>query len=161
LRRPGRNYVPLANLIGIIFQILDDYLNLQSSTYATNKGYCEDLSEGKFSFPVVHSIRADSSNRQILNILRARPKDVDTKAYAVKYMDEVTNSFEYTRKVLDRLMLDARGEVAKLGGNEAVGKILDKLEAGWKATEGQAKVASPAVDRRGFGLVPASPSMGL
>lgn len=25
-----RNYVPLANLIGIIFQIRDDYVNLQS-----------------------------------------------------------------------------------------------------------------------------------
>lgn len=83
-----RNYVPLANLIGIIFQIRDDYVNLQSaqvsskaavltptalitsdSQYADNKGYCEDFTEGKFSFPIVHSIRADSSNRQILSAL--------------------------------------------------------------------------------------------
>ena len=160
MRRPGRNYVPLANLIGIIFQILDDYLNLQSSTYATNKGYCEDLSEGKFSFPVVHAIRADASNRQLLNILRAKPTDVDTKAYAVKYMDEVTHSFAYTRKVLARLMVDARGEVEKLGGNRAVAAILDKLEAGWKG-DAQGKVASPVLERRGYNLPPASPSMGL
>lgn len=35
--------------------------------YANNKGYCEDFSEGKFSFPIVHSIRADTTNRQILS----------------------------------------------------------------------------------------------
>jgi len=28
---PRRDYVPLANLIGIIFQIRDDYVNLQSA----------------------------------------------------------------------------------------------------------------------------------
>ena len=37
------------------------------SQYASNKGFAEDLTEGKFSFPVVHGIHADSSNRQILS----------------------------------------------------------------------------------------------
>lgn len=143
--------MPLANLIGIIFQIRDDYLNLQSDTYTTNKGYCEDLSEGKFSFPVVHAIRADTSNRQILNILRERPTDHETKAYAVKYMDEKTRTFEYTRKVLDRLMLDARGEVERLGGNRAVEAILDQLEAGWKT--GKSAVPSRATSPK-----PAAPA---
>lgn len=35
--------------------------------YLANKGYCEDLTEGKFSFPVVHGVRANHSNRQILS----------------------------------------------------------------------------------------------
>jgi hypothetical protein len=35
--------------------------------YADNKGFAEDLTEGKFSFPVVHGVRADPSNRQILS----------------------------------------------------------------------------------------------
>lgn len=38
-----------------------------TSQYKSRKGYCEDLTEGKFSFPVVHGIRADTSNRQILS----------------------------------------------------------------------------------------------
>ena len=42
-------------------------MNLQSSEYADNKGFCEDLTEGKFSFPVVHGVRADQGNRQILS----------------------------------------------------------------------------------------------
>ncbi|KAM0793283.1 hypothetical protein ACM66B_000744 [Microbotryomycetes sp. NB124-2] len=125
---PPRNYVPLANLIGIIFQIRDDYVNLQSAEYANNKGFCEDFSEGKFSFPIVHAIRADTSNRQILNILRERPSSPSPKSYAVSYMTRRTKSFEYTRRVLESLMSQARREIERLGGNVGVEKILEKLE---------------------------------
>lgn len=31
-----RSYVPLVNLIGVIFQIADDYLNLQSDAVRAN-----------------------------------------------------------------------------------------------------------------------------
>ncbi|KPV78322.1 uncharacterized protein RHOBADRAFT_10877 [Rhodotorula graminis WP1] len=127
---PPRDYVPLANLIGIIFQIRDDYVNLQSAEYTANKGYCEDLSEGKFSFPIVHAIRADTTNRQLLNILRERPSSPGPKTYAVTYMETRTGSFAYTRDVLRRLMVQARAEVARLGGNAGVEQILDKLELG-------------------------------
>jgi hypothetical protein len=34
--------------------------------YAANKGFAEDLTEGKFSFPVVHGILKDKGNRQML-----------------------------------------------------------------------------------------------
>ncbi|GAA5955108.1 hypothetical protein JCM8115_001853 [Rhodotorula mucilaginosa] len=125
---PPRNYVPLANLIGIIFQIRDDYVNLQSVEYANNKGYCEDFSEGKFSFPIVHAIRADQSNRQILNILRERPSSPGPKQYAVSYIDTKTHSFAYTREVLRSLTRQAREEVHRLGGNEGVEEILRRLE---------------------------------
>ena len=71
----------------LFFQIRDDLMNLQSaevnklsplecleldltfSQYTSNKGFAEDLLEGKFSFPVVNCIRADTSNRQILSTL--------------------------------------------------------------------------------------------
>ncbi|GAA5923387.1 farnesyltranstransferase [Sporobolomyces koalae] len=125
---PPRDYVPLANLIGIIFQIRDDYVNLQSVEYANNKGFCEDFSEGKFSFPIVHAIRADQSNRQILNILRERPSSPGPKTYAVSYMNRKTNSFAYTRQVLRKLTAQAFAEVQRLGGNPGVEAILKKLE---------------------------------
>jgi len=35
--------------------------------YTSNKGFAEDLTEGKFSFPIVHGISADTSNNQILS----------------------------------------------------------------------------------------------
>ncbi|GAA5859614.1 hypothetical protein JCM8547_006164 [Rhodosporidiobolus lusitaniae] len=152
---PPRDYVPLANLIGIIFQIRDDYVNLQSVEYANNKGFCEDFSEGKFSFPIVHAIRADQSNRQILNILRERPSSPEPKTYAVSYMKTKTRSFAYTRQVLKTLTAQAFTEVERLGGNPAVVAILKKLEVeepedeveaeeeeeGEKGVEGPVKVA--------------------
>jgi geranylgeranyl diphosphate synthase type 3 len=61
------DYIPLVNLVGVYFQIRDDYMNLQSTEYGDNKGFAEDLSEGKFSFPIVHAVRADTSNRQVLS----------------------------------------------------------------------------------------------
>ena len=35
----------------------DDYANLTSDDYATNKSFAEDLTEGKFSFPILHAIK--------------------------------------------------------------------------------------------------------
>ena len=37
--------------------------------YRANKSYCEDLTEGKFSFPIIHAIRADFSDTSLLSIL--------------------------------------------------------------------------------------------
>ena len=53
------DYVPLVDLVGVLFQIRDDYINLQADEYATNKGFAEDLTEGKFSFSIVHGVRAN------------------------------------------------------------------------------------------------------
>ncbi|KAI9167721.1 Geranylgeranyl pyrophosphate synthase [Paramyrothecium foliicola] len=122
--------VPLVNLIGLIFQIRDDYMNLSSSEYSSNKGMCEDLTEGKFSFPVIHSIRSDPTNLQLINILKMKTTDVEVKRYAVKYMER-TGSFEYTRAVLAVLIQRARkmaDDVDKgLGRTIGIQKILDKM----------------------------------
>lgn len=122
--------VPLVNLVGLIFQIRDDYMNLSSKEYTTNKGMCEDLTEGKFSFPVIHSIRTNPTNLQLLNILKLKPTDVDVKRYAVTYM-EGTGSFEYTRRVLDVLTQRARKMADDVDGGRGkaagIHKILDKM----------------------------------
>ena len=34
-----------------------------------NKGFAEDLTEGKFSFPIIHGILSHPENNQIMNIL--------------------------------------------------------------------------------------------
>ncbi|KAK5106400.1 geranylgeranyl pyrophosphate synthetase [Lithohypha guttulata] len=123
--------VPLVNLMGLVFQICDDYLNLSSSIYTQNKGMCEDLTEGKFSFPVIHSIRANPGNLQLINILKQRTHDEEVKRYAVKYM-ESTGSFEYTRKVVRELRNKALAVINELdadtGRGAGVRKILDKMD---------------------------------
>ncbi|EIN06618.1 terpenoid synthase [Punctularia strigosozonata HHB-11173 SS5] len=121
------DYVPLVNIIGIYFQIRDDYMNLQSTEYATNKGFAEDLTEGKFSFPIVHSVRADASNRQVLNVLQKRPATPTLKRHIIGYMRDHTRSLEYTLTVLRSLERQIRNELERLGGNRAIDAIVDAL----------------------------------
>lgn len=73
-------------LLGLYFQIRDDYENLQSADYAKNKTFCEDLSEGKFSFPIIHAIRKDPNDGRIFGILRQRTQDYELKKYAVSVL---------------------------------------------------------------------------
>ena len=130
---PDADLVPLVNLIGLYFQIRDDYMNLQSAQLIENKGFCEDLTEGKFSFPVIHSIHSAQEDRTLMHILRQRTQNIATKQFALEYMDRVTNSFAYTRSVLTSLGAQARGEVRRLetllGENSKLHAILDALEA--------------------------------
>lgn len=127
--------VPLVNVLGLIFQICDDYLNLSHHAYTNNKGLCEDLTEGKFSFPIIHSIRAAPHNLQLLNILRQRTRDDEVKRYAVAYL-ESTGSFAYTRTTvlgLRRRALDAierlerEVDVNGAAGGVAVRAMLEKI----------------------------------
>ncbi|KAH8698481.1 geranylgeranyl diphosphate synthase [Talaromyces proteolyticus] len=130
----NKDCVPLVNILGLIFQICDDYLNLSDTTYSKNKGLCEDLTEGKFSFPIIHSIRSDPSNVQLINILKQKTKDDEVKLYALKYM-ESTSSFAYTRKVVGQLrdkaypMIDAMDGVQDdPNGNREGQLVRDILE---------------------------------
>ncbi|CAN8103574.1 unnamed protein product [Discula destructiva] len=121
------DYVPLVNLLGAIFQIRDDYLNLQSDAYTKNKGYGEDLTEGKFSFPIIHSISSNPANPSLLSILRQRTEDEDVKRYAIQYIKS-TGSFEYTEQKIAALMEEAK-EAAKVVGCDARGinKIVEMI----------------------------------
>lgn len=121
------NYVPLVDLIGIYFQIRDDYMNLQSSSYTDHKGFAEDLTEGKFSFPVIHGIRHEPRDRQIISVLQKRPKTPTLKHHIVAYLRDSTRSFEYTLRVMRSLEQQARADIARLGGNTILEGILDKL----------------------------------
>jgi len=104
-------------------------MNLHSTDYTQNKGLCEDLTEGKFSFPVIHSIRSNPQNLQLINILKQKTTDETVKRYAVSYM-ESTGSFAYCRKVLRELIEEAMGVVGRVDegrGGEGVRAILDRL----------------------------------
>ncbi|KAG2101021.1 isoprenoid synthase domain-containing protein [Suillus discolor] len=114
-------------LIGIYYQIRDDYMNLQSDEYTGTKGFAEDLSEGKFSFPVVHGILDQPENQLIIDVLQKRPETPTLKHRAIEYLRDTTKSFDYTLAVLHKLEQQARGEVERLGGNPILSALLDKL----------------------------------
>ncbi|KAF2721957.1 terpenoid synthase [Polychaeton citri CBS 116435] len=124
------DYVPLVNTVGLLYQILDDYRNLSDTLYTNNKGLCEDLTEGKFSFPIIHAIRSDPSNLVLINILKQKTQDEEVKRYAVGYMEKM-GSFSYTRRVLRGLTKKAHGLVEEVdmgrGRGGGIGAILEKL----------------------------------
>ncbi|KAL4934113.1 FPP/GGPP synthase family protein [Aspergillus undulatus] len=134
----GKDCVALVNVMGLVFQICDDYLNLSNTTYTQNKGLCEDLTEGKFSFPIIHSIRSNPGNHQLINILRQKTKDEEVKRYALQYM-ESTGSFKHTQRVVRDLRaraLQLIDEIENSGNGEQpeghndgamVCAILDKI----------------------------------
>jgi geranylgeranyl diphosphate synthase type 3 len=124
------DYIPLVNTVGLLFQILDDYKNLSDTTYTSNKGLCEDLTEGKFSFPIIHSIRSDPNNLVLINILKQKTQDEEVKRYAVAYMEK-TGSFTYTRRVLRGLTKKALQLVDEVDGgrgrSEGIKDVLERL----------------------------------
>ncbi|KAB8227330.1 FPP/GGPP synthase family protein [Aspergillus alliaceus] len=120
----------LVELLGVTFQIRDDYMNLQDGLYAEKKGLMEDLTEGKFSYPIIHSIHAAPGNTQLISILKQRSEDEAVKLYAVQYMESM-GSFQYCREVLSRLMEQTRSYISELesslGPNRGLHCILDLL----------------------------------
>ncbi|KAL1453958.1 hypothetical protein WDU94_010259 [Cyamophila willieti] len=120
------DFTTLAGILGLYFQVRDDYCNLCSKEYSENKSFCEDLTEGKFSFPVIHAIQSRADDRQVMNILRQRTRDVEVKKYCISLLDKF-GSFDYTREVLKGLDVSARTEVERLGGNPLLEAILDEL----------------------------------
>jgi len=122
-----RDYLPLVNDLSLYFQIRDDYINLKSEDYAKNKSFAEDLTEGKFSFPIIYAIRADPEDRRLQSILKQKTEDANLKQHAVTYMESV-KAFSYTEKVLEDLGKKIRQQIADFGGNDALSKLLDYLE---------------------------------
>lgn len=122
------NLIHLTNLIGISFQIRDDYCNLFTNDYKDNKGFAEDITEGKFSFPLIHAIINDKNSNKILNILKQRTKDNDLKYYVVDYLVNHTHSAKFTKQVLEQIHEQILQEINNLGGNELLIEILNGLK---------------------------------
>ncbi|XP_076449066.1 geranylgeranyl pyrophosphate synthase-like [Babylonia areolata] len=120
------DFKPLLDVLGLYFQIRDDYANLLSDEYKANKSYCEDLTEGKFSFPIIHAVRADLTNTTLLNVLRQRTNDNDVKKYCVDYMKKM-GSFDYTQSVLVDLEKKALALIESHGGNPHLSSLVKEL----------------------------------
>lgn len=120
------DFVPLVNTIGLYFQILDDYLNVQSPKYHQNKSFFEDLTEGKYSFPIIHSIQSNTRDNRLQKILTKKPSNMEMKKYAVSIMEE-THSLEYTVQQLEQLKTSLDEQIEAFGGNEKLTSVLGTL----------------------------------
>lgn len=121
------NFEKLVNDLGLYFQIRDDYINLCDEEYFKSKSFCEDITEGKFSYPIVHCIQTNQTNNRLLSILKQRTEDIDVKRYAQSLMKDA-GSLEYTRDKCRSLKHDINEQVKSFGDNPVLISLLDKLQ---------------------------------
>ncbi|XP_069461361.1 geranylgeranyl pyrophosphate synthase-like [Ambystoma mexicanum] len=118
-----RDFKPLLNTLALYFQIMDDYKNLHCTEYGEYNIFCDDLTEGKHSFPTVHAIWSRPESGELQKILSQRTENIHLKKYFVQYLEKV-GSFEYTRQTLKELESELHREIERLGGNlELVGFV--------------------------------------
>jgi geranylgeranyl diphosphate synthase type 3 len=121
------DFAPLVNNMAMYFQIRDDFINLADEEYMKSKSFCEDLTEGKFSFPILHNISKDPTDRRLWNILKQRTDDNDVKRYAQRLMKD-SGSLTYTRDKCRSLMAETVAGIQKLGGNDPLIHLLKRLD---------------------------------
>lgn len=122
-----QDFSDIVTTLGLYFQIRDDYAIFVSKEYKESKGnLCEDLTEGKFSFPIIHGISADPNSTQIMNILKQRTTDVELKKYCITLLTKL-GSFEYTKGILNDLEDKGRGAIMLFGGNLVLEHMLSGL----------------------------------
>ena len=103
----GQSMVPLCNLLGIIYQVRDDYQNLINGTMIANKGFADDISEGKMSFPIIHGLRYERDNKLdplLLNIILKKTDDIDMKNVAVDFLKYKSRSLDHTESIIKQLV---------------------------------------------------------
>mmetsp|Transcript_6948 Transcript_6948/g.15739 ORF Transcript_6948/g.15739 Transcript_6948/m.15739 type:complete len:311 (-) Transcript_6948:9-941(-) len=121
------DFTALVNNLAVYFQIRDDFINLVDEEYMKSKSFCEDLTEGKFSFPVIHCIRNSPGDHRLSSILKQRTDDTDVKRYAQQIMVE-SGSLEYTKEKCAILKRGIMAEIEKLGGNPPLLKLVEALD---------------------------------
>jgi len=133
-KKVNGEYVNLANTIGEYYQIRDDYSNLLSETYKNNKGFCEDITEGKYSYPIIHCIKNHPESHQLEKIIKQRTSNVELKMYCIKLMKE-SHSFDYTKEKLLLIEQKINKQIEALGGNIILKKMCEELSKNYKEKE--------------------------
>ncbi|PFH58372.1 hypothetical protein XA68_13757 [Ophiocordyceps unilateralis] len=110
----------LARLLGQWYQVRDDYMNLKGSGYSKEKGFCEDLDEGKFSYPILCCCASDAFARDvILGILRQRASSTaqtappESKLQILEVMKQ-SGAFAETFSLLRMLQMEVEAEIGAL-----------------------------------------------
>lgn len=111
-------------LIGRFFQIRDDYQNLVSADYAKQKGFAEDLDEGKYSFALIYCIQtldshakfaSDAMHLRALLMKRRVEGKLDTEAKnEILAIMKRAKSLNCTLEILTELFDELEREVGVL-----------------------------------------------
>ena len=113
------NFYPLAELLGRWYQIRDDYMNLNGAQYTQEKGFCEDLDEGKFSYPIVRCCSSDSTAREIIMHTFQRKQStlaLESKIRILNLMQEA-GALQETHSLVISMQQQIEDEIGRLEGH--------------------------------------------
>lgn len=122
-----------AEAIGVAFQIQDDILNLISEEFASRKGgFGEDITEGKRTLMVIHTIKkANSADKKVLiDILNMHTTDQKLRNEAIailKKYGSIVYAKEYARKILKEAWADAEKSLKAGEAKEKIKAFADYL----------------------------------
>ncbi|KAK4475648.1 hypothetical protein MN116_000918 [Schistosoma mekongi] len=120
------DYKPLLDTFGLFFQIRDDYANLVDLSYHKKKMFAEDLTEGKFSYPIVRAINDFPDDSQVMNILSQHTTNSSLKLHCVQHMLEL-GAFEKTVLKLAKLEERCNQLIVEFGNNPLLSEVVHKL----------------------------------
>ncbi|KAJ3652916.1 hypothetical protein Zmor_018841 [Zophobas morio] len=118
----------LYHKMGLVLQLYGDYINLHNAKYATVRGFCDDLDEGKFNFPIIHAMQSHPNDHRLLDMLKRRPLDMESKKLFLDILESF-GSFEYTRKELEKLKNGILIDVdnMNMGKNPQLERVLEDV----------------------------------
>ncbi|PLN80107.1 isoprenoid synthase domain-containing protein [Aspergillus taichungensis] len=106
----------LTVLLGRFFQVRDDYMNLKSSDYTEQKGFCEDLDEGKYSFLIVSLMNGcPDAKHSVAGFFHQRQGALsrENKEFILDQLDKA-GTFDATLKYLKQTEADIEEEIGRL-----------------------------------------------
>ncbi|KAG9502204.1 geranylgeranyl diphosphate synthase 2 [Fusarium musae] len=125
----------VVSLLGQYFQIRDDYMNLIDNKYTDQKGFCEDLDEGKYSLTLMHALQSDSSGllTNILSMRRVQGKLTTQQKMLVLEVMKANGSLEWTSALLGMLHTRVLTEIGSLEvslnrDNPALRALVERLK---------------------------------
>ena len=116
---------------GLAFQIQDDLLNLVGAKESTQKGFRDDITEGKRTLVVVHALQnlQDGERERLTEILSSKAKDPDVLAEAVDIMQK-SGSIDYARNYAENLTSIAKNRLIDMIGPSPARDLLISM-ADW------------------------------
>lgn len=103
---------------------------LSNLQYKETKGFCEDISEGKLSFPVVYALNnrtfSFEKRLRLVTILHMKTTSNALKEEAFEILKE-SGAIQYTKERLVQLKEEIAQEIKVLGGNPILEQILAKF----------------------------------
>ncbi len=105
-----------AESLGVAFQMQDDILDLASAEFAEKKGgRGQDITEGKRSLPVIHTLMVAETNdrNRLIEILNMHTSEQKLRDEAIAIMQKY-NSIEYTKDFAKRMVKESWDAVERL-----------------------------------------------